>query len=508
MRFRSASILLFAAATLSADVKLPAIIGDHMVLQRGKPARIFGAAEPGESVTVQFRGQTVTGIAEPDGRWEVWLQPLDGGAPADMTIAGRNTIVVRDILVGEVWVGSGQSNMQWTVRNSNNPDQEIRNAAYPQIRLFRVPLKTMETPQWDVEAKWEVCSPESIPQFSAVLYFFGRSLHKKLNVPFGLIQTAYGGTPAQAWTSKEALAADPALVPILGEWTKVLDAYLENFARYAKAMNDWDSEAKAARAAGRELPRRPAMPGGPGHAHTPSGLYNAMLHPILPYTIQGAIWYQGESNASKVQAPLYRRLFETMIQDWRRRWGQGDFPFLWVQLANFAKAGSPSDWVLVQEAQSQTLELRNTAQAVINDIGDPVDIHPKNKQDVGERLALAARHIAYKEQLVYSGPRFRQATAEHATTGDRGMKMRVWFDSVGGGLKPRNGGPLKGFQLAGSDRVFHAADARIEGATVVVSSPNVAKPVAVRYAWESNPDCNLINAEGLPASAFRSDHWK
>jgi len=508
MRMRLALITLSAAATLTADVKLPAIISDHMVLQRGKPVRIFGTAEPGESVTVQFRGQTATGIAEPDGRWQVWLRPLEAGAAAEMTIAGRNTLTVRDVLVGEVWVGSGQSNMQWTVKASNNPEEEARNANYPQIRLFRVPLKTMDTPQWDVEAKWEVCSPETVPQFSAVLYFFGRSLHRKLNVPFGLIQSAYGGTPAQAWTSKEALAADPALTPILGEWTKVLDAYPEAFARYQKAVAEWDAAAKAARASGAALPRRPPIPAGPGHAHTPSGLFNAMIHPILPFTIQGVIWYQGESNANRVQAPLYRRLFETMIQDWRRRWGQGDFPFLWVQLANFAKAASPSDWVLVQEAQSQALELRGTAQAVINDIGDPVDIHPKNKQDVGERLALAARHLAYKERLVYSGPRYRQATVEHATTGDRGVKMRVWFDSTAGELKARGGGPLKGFELAGSDRVFHPAEARVDGATVVVSSPSVAQPVAVRYAWNSNPDCNLINAEGLPASAFRSDHWQ
>jgi sialate O-acetylesterase len=237
---------------------------------------------------------------------------------------------------------------------------------------------------------------------------------------------------------------------------------------------------------------------GPGHSHTPAGLYNAMIHPLTPYTIQGAIWYQGESNASKIQAPLYRRLFETMIHDWRRSWGQGEFPFLFVQLANFAKAGSPSDWVLVQEAQLQTLGLRRTGMAVINDIGEADDIHPKNKQDVAERLALAARHIAYGEQLVYSGPRFRQATGE-------GAKMRVWFDSVGGGLKARGGGDLKGFELAGPDGEFHAAEAKVEGATLLVSSPTVTSASKVRYAWASNPDGNLINAAGLPASLFRSE---
>jgi len=483
------------ALPLLADVKLPAIVSDHMVLQRGIPVKIWGWAEAGESVTVQFAGQTVTGMTQPDGKWGVWLSPLNASASGEMTVAGKNTLKVRDVLAGEVWAGSGQSNMQWTVQRSMNPDAEASNANYLRIRLFRVPLKTAESPQPDVEAKWEVCAPDTIPQFSAVLYFFGRSLHKQMNVPFGLIQTAYGGTPAQAWTSKEALAADAALIPILGEWTKALDRFPEGMEKYHAAMAQWEKN-------GAKGPR-PARPLGPGHAHQPSGLYNAMVHPLLPYGIKGAIWYQGESNASKAQAPLYRRLFETMIQDWREKWGQGDFPFLWVQLANFAKAGSPEDWVLVQEAQTQTLELRRTGQAVINDIGDPVDIHPTNKQDVGARLALAARHIAYGEQLVYSGPRFRTVTGEGPTTGDSGAKLRVWFDSVGGGLQARGGGALKGFELAGPDGVWQAADGRVDGQTVVVSSPTVANPRAVRYAWASNPDCNLINAEGLPAGVFR-----
>jgi sialate O-acetylesterase len=232
-----------------------------------------------------------------------------------------------------------------------------------------------------------------------------------------------------------------------------------------------------------------------------------MIAPLIPYTIKGAIWYQGETNASRVQAPLYHRLFETMIQDWRRSWGQSDFPFLWVQLANFAKAGSPNDWVLVQEAQAKTTELKATGMAVINDIGEPNDIHPKNKQDVGARLARIARHVAYREDLVYSGPRFRQATTETATTGDRGAKIRVWFDSVGGGLKARDGAALKGFEVAGEDKRFYPAEARIEGATVVANSPSVPQPVAVRYAWASNPEANLINAEGLPAGVFRSREW-
>ena len=504
MSTRFAALLILAALPLAADVKLPAIVSDHMLLQAGVPARIFGWAEPGESVTVQFKGQTLNTTTPGSGRWQVWFNPLTAGDAGDMTIAGKNTIAVRDVLVGEVWVGSGQSNMQWALQQTDNAETEARNANYPQIRLFYVPRKTSTEPQDDVEAKWEVCTPGTAAGFSAVLYLFGRDLHKQLKVPFGLIHTSWGGTPAQAWASRESMARDAALMPVLGEWAKVLDAYPEAFGKYQKAMVDWDKAAKQ----GGEAPRRPVMPMGPGHSHQPAGLYNAMINPIVKYTIKGAIWYQGESNASRVQAPLYQRLFETMIQDWRRQWEQGDFPFFWVQLANFAKAASPNDWVIVQEAQAKATELKATGMAVINDIGEPGDIHPKNKQDVGARLALIARHVAYREDLVYMGPRFRLATTETATTGDRGAKMRVWFDSVGGGLKARDGGALvKGFEVAGDDKRFYPAEARVDGATVVASSPSVTQPVAVRYAWASNPDANLINAEGLPAGVFRSVEW-
>ncbi len=474
-----------------ADVRLPALMSDHMLLQRGTPSRIFGWADPGEQVTVQYRGQTVAATTGSNGRWSAWLKPMEAASEgADLKISGKNSIAISDVLVGEVWVGSGQSNMQWTVKASNRADQEISSANYPKMRLFQVTLTSQDTPREDVKGNWMVCSPESVANFSAVGYFFSRSLHKNMNVPFGFIQSAWGGTPAQAWTSRKALHADSSLFPILGEWNRVLEAYPDASDRFKKQLAEWEAAGKSG--------RRPQPPMGPGHSHTPAGLYNAMIHPLTPYTIKGAIWYQGETNATKTQAPLYRRLFETMILDWRRAWGQGEFPFLFVQLANFAKTGSPADWVLVQEAQAKTLELRNTGMAVINDIGEAGDIHPKNKQDVGERLALAARHIAYKEQLVYSGPRFRQATAE-------GAKIRVWFDSVGGGLKARGGSELKGFEVAGEDGRFHAADAAADGATVVASSPNVTAPVRVRYAWASDPVCNLINAEGLPASAFRSE---
>ena len=496
MLFRFAAILALASTAVWADVKLPAIISDHMLLQAGSPARVFGWAEPGESVTVAFRGQTITATTNPQGKWDVWLQPMEPGAAADLRISGKNTITVADVLVGEVWIGSGQSNMEWLVRNVDNAEKEIAAAVYPQMRLFKVAKRTSPEPLDDVEGKWEPCSPDSVKDFSAVGYFFSRHLHKKLNVPVGFIATSWGGTPAQAWVSRGALAADASLLPVFTDWNKVLDAFPDASARFAQQMADYDAKRKQSVEPG----RRPVPPMGPGHAHTPSGLFNAMIHPLLPYTIKGATWYQGETNASKTQAPIYRRLFETMILDWRNRWGLGDFPFLFVQLANFEKAGSPSDWVLVQEAQADTLELRQTGMAVINDIGNPVDIHPKNKQDVGDRLALAARHLAYKEQqLVFSGPEFQQATTE-------GGKMRVWFKRTGGGLKAK-GDILKGFDVAGADRRFYPAEAKIEGNTVVVSSPSVTAPLAVRYAWASNPDANLYNAAGLPTSVFRSMRW-
>jgi sialate O-acetylesterase len=484
-----------ALASLSAEVRLPALISDHMALQAGAPVRIWGWAQPGEQVTVAYRGQTLTATTGQRGRWQVFLAPMEAAAAGvEMSISGANRITVRDVVVGEIWIGSGQSNMEWDVNRAMNSEQEIAAANYPGIRLFEVAKRTSPTPLDDVEGKWEICSPASVKEFSAVGYFFSRHLHKKLNVPVGFIQTAWGGTPAQAWTSMGALNADPALQPILADWNKVIERYPEASANYRKAFGEWEKKYAGVK----DAPPKPAQPAGPGHQHEPATLYNAMIHPVLPFTIKGATWYQGESNANKTQGRLYERLFTTMIRDWRDRWHIGDFPFLFVQLANFQKAASPEDWVLVQEAQAKTLNLRHTAMAVINDIGNPVDIHPTNKQDVGDRLALAARHLAYKEQVPFRGPEFRQATVE-------GSKIRVWFDSAHG-LKAK-GDSLKGFDVAGADRRWYTADAKVEGSTVVVSNPSVTEPVAVRYAWAANPESNLYNDAGLPASVFRSVNW-
>lgn len=496
----TATGFLLAACGLQGEVRLPALIGEHMVIQRDAPVRIYGWASAGEEVTVRLAGQTAAARADAQGYWEAWLRPMAAGGPYELAIAGRNTITLRDVMVGEVWVASGQSNMVWPVERSRDPEKEAAAANYPRIRLFKVALKVADQPLGDAEGAWQVCSPETVKSFSAVGYFFARHLHEKLGVAVGVIQSAWGGTPAEAWTSRATLVSEATLQEFLREWDRVLANWPETKRRYEESLKRWEERAAEARREGREVPPKPGPPMGPGHPHTPAGLYNAMIAPLTPYTIRGVIWYQGESNAGKGHGYVYRQLFEALIRDWRQAWAQGDFPFLFVQLANYAKAPSNGHWPLIQEAQLKTLEMRNTAMAVTIDIGDAEDIHPKNKQDVGLRLALAARARVYGEKLVYSGPVFRQAARE-------GSRLRLWFDHAGGGLRARDGA-LKGFALAGADRVFHPAEAQIEGRTIVVFSDRVAEPVAVRYAWANNPECSLYNAEGLPASPFRSDAWR
>jgi sialate O-acetylesterase len=490
--------LTFGAAGLLADVRLPAIVSDHMLVQQAAPVRIWGQADPGEGVRVEFQGQKVSAKADAAGKWMVFLAPLKAGGPAEMTIAGNNTITIHDVLVGDVWIGSGQSNMEMGMSRVNNAEQEIAAANFPEIRLFTVKKKVSETPLDDVEGAWSPCTPESVKNFSAVGYFFSRDLYQawitgRTHVPIGFIHTSWGGTPAQSWTSHPALEAEPALKFILDDWQKTLDTHPANKERFDQQLAKWKEEAAAARADNKPAPPAPRPPQGPGHQNTPAGLYNAMIAPITPYTIRGATWYQGEANANAGHAYAYRRLFRLMIEDWRQAWGIGDFPFLFVQLANFK---SNPYWPLLRESQTDTLGLRNTGMAVIIDIGESKDIHPKNKQDVGHRLALAARATVYGEKIEYSGPMFRTLTSE-------GDKLRVWFDHTGRGLEAR-GGALTGFTIAGKDGNFVPADAKIDGKTVVVSCASVPEPVAVRYAWEDDPVSNLINAEGLPASGFRA----
>jgi len=480
----SAILLAFTFTSPSfADVQLPGIISDHMVLQRGAPVRIFGKAAPAEAVTVTFRGQTAQTTADPLGRWEVWLNPLATGAPADMTIKGANLVTVADVLVGDVWIGSGQSNMQWTVKDSDNADAEIAAASYPQIRLFYVPRKTSSSPVDDVDAKWVVCSPESVPGFSAVLYYFGREMHKDTKVPMGLIPSSWGGTPIAAWISGPSLMSNARLQPFLTFWQNAIINYPANYARYEQNLKKWE-------AGGSQGPR-PGMPLGPGNAHEPTTLYNAMIAPLIKYTITGALWYQGETEAGRAQGDIYGEALMTLVNDWRRAFAQGDFPFYWVQLANYGNASKNGHWMRVQEGQVKATALRNTGLVVITDIGNPTNIHPTNKQDVGRRLSRLAQGKG-------ASPTYRQFTRESNA-------IRIWFDNAGTALKTRGGGPVTGFQIAGADGKYVPAMAVIDGTTVRVSSPDVPEPKSVRYAWDYNPDANVINALGLPASLFRTD---
>lgn len=471
------------ACTAFAEVQLPGIISDHMLLQRGMPVRIFGRALPGEPVSVAFRGQTAQTITDPVGRWEVWLAPLTPGPAAEMTVRGVNIITVADVLVGDVWVGSGQSNMQWAVRQSDSADAEIAAAAFSQIRLFYVPRKTSPVPVEDVDARWVVCSPQSVADFSAVLYFFGREMHKDLKVPMGLIHSSWGGTPIASWISGPSLVGNSRLEPFLTFWENAIRQYPVNNTRYEQALKKWE--------AGGSQGARPAPPLGPGHHHEPTTLYNAMIAPLMKYTIKGALWYQGETEAGRAQGHIYGDALMTLVQDWRRAFGQGDFPFYWVQLANYGNAAKNGHWMRVQEGQVKATALRNTGVVVINDIGNPTNIHPTNKQEVGRRLAMLAQNRG-------ASPLYRQFTRE-------GNAIRIWFDNAGTALKSRGSGPVTGFQIAGADGKYVAAAATIDGATVRVSSPDVPDPKSVRYAWDYNPDANLTNAIGLPASAFRTD---
>lgn len=489
---RSIVLLLALLFTLTveslADVRLSSIFADGMVLQRERPARVWGKATPAEAVAVRFRGEERKTVADALGRWEVFLKPGTAGGPFELTIQGNNSIRIADVLVGEVWLASGQSNMEWRVSASNDPEREIAAANYPQIRFYKVEHTVADAPRDDVKAAWQAVTPQTIGALSAVGYFFARHLHQQLKVPVAILQAPWGGTPVESWISPSALAADPALLPAHSYWARILENHPAAMIRYEQAVAKWE--------AGGGKGARPGIPAGPGHPHAPSTLWNGMIAPIVSYAIAGAIWYQGETNGSRERAPVYHRLFSAMITDWRRAWGQGDFPFLFVQLANFAKVAGVSGWPELREAQLQTLRLKNTAMAVTIDIGDSADIHPKNKQDVGLRLALPARALAYGEKLVHSGPLYRQQTIEDGA-------LRLFFDHVGSGLVAR-GGELKGFEIAGADGRFVAATARIDGATIVLSSPEVPLPAQARYGWADDPVTTLANKEGLPASPFRT----
>ena len=636
-------------------MKLAALFSDHMVLQRNQVVPVWGWDTPGARVTVDLAGHQAQAVAGDDGKWLANLPSMPAGGPHTMTVSGTSTLAVQDVLVGEVWLGSGQSNMAWPLGMATTAGEAARGDELTTLRLFTVARAAELEVQSDVQGCWQRCSPGSLSAFSAVAYHFGRELHRRLGVPVGMINSSWGGTIAEAWTTRQAMTAEPALRPIVENCDRELanpnarseydaaskawnDKHIprdpgnagfgKGWADAATGTADWPTmklpqlwqraghdgngvlwfrrEVDVPAAwAGRDLtlslgavdksdttyfnnavvgsltveqdpnswcvprvytvpgklvkagrnviavrvfsniwgagfggteeqmnlsapgdgaeaiglagpwqyqveadfgvvspPPAPPIPVGKGNPNTPTILYNSMIAPLIPYGLAGVIWYQGESNAGN--ANIYRTLFATMIRCWRDAWRQGDFPFYFVQLANFTpvrEQPGPSDWAALREAQTTALSLPNTGMAVIIDIGETHDIHPRNKKDVGERLALAALARTYGfEGMVHSGPMYDGCRIE-------GSSVRVRFSHVAGGLVARGGGALKGFAIAGADRKFVWADATIDGDCVIVSSANVAQPAAVRYAWANNPVCNLYNASDLPASPFRTDDW-
>ncbi len=639
------------------DISLPPLFTDNMVLQQKQKVVVWGEADPGGEVTVKFKNKVAKAVADKNGKWKAVLPSSKVGGPYDLIVYGKDTITIKNVMVGEVWICSGQSNMEMPLDGKwstvNNFEQEMANADYPDIRLLMVKKEMANRPKDNFTSKgWEVCSPETVGKFSAVGYFFGRDLYKDLKVPVGLIETAWGGTLVEAWTSAKALKQIPEFADTvkaietdmrtdeerLAEQKKKMQIWPDKIGEiivnsgtwkhgYQKAKYDiskwntmklptiwelageedidgivwfardvnipaswtgkeliltlgrindydftWFNGVKVGRGvdvadlrhytipgelvkAGKnritvevldigasgglygpademklslgeksipltgnwkykidpikidvsKLPEKPDQNSG---VNRPTVLYNAMIHPLLNYRIRGAIWYQGESNAER--AYQYRYLFKTMINDWRKDWREGNFPFYFVQLANFKKVKpEPGDdsWAELREAQAMALELPNTGMAVTIDIGDSIDIHPHNKQDVGKRLAFVALHDTYGFDIPYSGPVYKSMKKEE-------NKIRIKFDHTDGGLVAKSvvgthghASPLKGFAIAGKDKKFYWADAKVEGDEVVVWSDKVKEPVAVRYAWAANPVCNLYNGAGLPASPFRTDDW-
>ncbi len=495
---------LFASLSTSvAALEVAAPFSSHMVLQRDRDIPVWGTHSPDASITVRFAGQSASTTADASGKWQVNFPALPAGGKYTLQVSSCNeNIAMQNIIMGDIWICSGQSNMQWSVKNSLSSAAEIAAATFPDIRLLTLPRKTSAEPIDTFDASWTPCSPETIAGFSAVGYFFGREVHGTTGVPIGLISTNWGGTPAEAWTSLETLRSNPDFAPMLER----RETFLKQQANRA-AMD----------------PPVP-MTAQEKKAHRPQNiagmLYNAMISPLIQVPIRGAIWYQGESNAGR--AEQYETLFPAMIENWRAVWNQGDFPFYFVQLANFKERNQqPVDdaWAELRDAQFQTLKLPNTGMAVAIDIGEAKDIHPKNKQDVGKRLALWALAQDYQiteptgslgtlpligrwfqQPITYSGPLYQGSKTE-------GSQIVIQFDHTADGLATSDGNAPVGFAIAGEDRQFVWADAVIEGNTVVVSHPKIGAPVAVRYGWSTNPEVNLINSAGLPASPFRTDDW-
>lgn len=513
MSTRTPSILTFLAlgslSAAHAELRLPAIIGDHMVLQRNQANPIWGWDAPGTTVTVSFAGQTHSAVAsDGTGRWSVKLNPLPANAePSVLTIKGTNEKAVQDVLVGEVWICSGQSNMQWELRQSDDGDLEALTAKLPRLRLISVPQVGTQELKDDFQGAWTSCTPETAATFSGVGYFFGRQLLETLDVPVGLIDNAWGGSAAEAWIRRDVLDKDSRFAALMADWKAREEAFPQALADHESKLAEWRVKAAEAEAAKQPPPPRPPSPEGPMRGNQrPGNIFGGVLNPTVGYGIKGVIWYQGESNAGR--AHQYRTLFPLMITHWRDVWQQGDFPFYWVQLADFmAEKPEPvaSAWAELREAQTLTQSaIPNGGQAVIIDIGEGNDIHPRNKREVAARLARLALARDYGfSSLPSRSPEFKSMTVENG-------KAVVSFDHCPGGLRALDQNGVAGFAVCGDDRNWVWATAAITGPNkdqIEVSSPSVPVPHAVRYAWADNPVCNVVSAAGLPLTPFRTDDF-
>ena len=498
-------VVLGSAASARAQVTLPDVLSDSMVLQRGVRVPVWGTAAPGEAVTVSFAGQTKKTTAGAEGRWRVWLDPLRANAtPQVLRVTGKNKVEVKDVLVGEVWLVSGQSNMQFTLAETKEAKEAIAAANHPDIRLFNVSRQVAFKHKPPPLATWQATTPESVRDFSAAGYYFAVELQKELGVPVGVINSSYGGSQAEAWTPVEYLNANPELKPTV-ERTKVWDEERPRVkVEYEGQIKHWREEADRAKAAGARPSPSPPVPDALREYRIASSIYDGMIEPLIPFPVRGAFWYQGESNEAR--AEQYRVLLPTMIRAWRERWGRGDFPFGIVQLPNYRDPNpQPADeaWSHIREAQRRTaLSTKHAGLIVTIDVGEAHDIHPKNKLDVGRRMARWALADVYGRRMTATGPMFQSVKAD-------GNKLVLKFHDVGTGLRIRDGDKLQEFAVAGEDRKWHWAEARIKGKDrVEVWSADVPHPVAARYAFNNNPrHPNLTNDTGLPAAPFRTDDW-
>jgi sialate O-acetylesterase len=511
---RILTCLLLSPSLLLAELSVPHFFSDHMILQRERAAAIWGKADAGAEVSVAFKGKSASAKAGADGKWRAEIET--GAADASgavLTIsAGKDKIEVQDVLVGEVWFASGQSNMFYTMNRSPEYAGLIAESKHPALRMFNAPLVTAEANQEDIEGSWKAATPETVPDYSAVAFFFARKLHLELGIPVGVIKSAWGGKPVETFTSREALNTLPGTKALVDAMLKDEADYdqAKADAAYATKLEQWKATMAAAKGKSAEerkrLPKKPDAPKRPLLTEgRPGVLYAAMIHPFVGYTMRGAIWYQGEGNARPGAVP-YDQTLPLRINDWRTRWAD-EFSFYYVQLASYhapsTEPGTPDSWALTQDRMRLVLGTTpKTGMAIINDVGEANDIHPKNKKDPGERLARWALAKDYGKELIYSGPLFKSSEVKDGA-------IRVTFDQSGAGLKSRDGGALKRFEIAGADKKWKWADAKIYGKdAVVVSSAEVKAPVAVRYAWAANPEgANLVNSDGLPASVFRTDDW-